>query len=284
MNPSSIATALVAAAAFLKKPITEVSTEAIKDAYTGVKSYLLRKFGPESPATKALEMATEKPESAARKSLLVEELEASGLDGDSELLRLVEQLKSRLGAGAPSVSAPVRVVGDRNIVQVAGRDLITTHKHVQKNIITPDEHHLSPEQAEAVRHMIGETARRFSDRGMPNFAAVHCLLQRRYAVHSYLLIPRDQFEDAINFLKQRRAIYRSRMRRSDPVAYRNDLFRLIFAAADKLEWSPSQVFEYVTKTLRASLPIASLKDLGPIQLKTVERSIKCEVSRRSEPN
>lgn len=285
MNPSSIATALVAAAALLKKPIAEVSAQAIQDSYHGVKNYLLRKFGAESPAAKALEMATDKPGSEARRLILTEEFASSDLKNDPQFASLFGQLQSDLKACNPVVPQIVRVVGDANHVQIAGRDLITTHKHVQRNIITPNERHLTVEQSSILRRVIGEVALRLgSAKNGPNYAAVHRLLQQRFAVHSYILIPRDQFDDAVSFLKERRAIYRSRMRRSDPAAYQNDLFRSIFFAADKLEWSPSQVCEYATKMLRIEEPIASLKELGPIQLKTVERLIKRELTRKSEPN
>lgn len=283
MDPSTIATTLLAAAAFLKKPIAEVSAQAIQDSYGGVKTYLLRKLGAESSAGKALEMATDKPESTARKSLLMEELESSDIGTDSQFASLIEQLRLHIEACAPAVCQPVRVVGNDNVVQIAGRDLITTRKHVQRNVITPDERHLSREQGESLRRMIGQAARRFTDNGAPNFAVVHCMLQRRYSVASYLLIPREQFDDALNFLIQRRAIYRSRARRSDLSVYRKDLFRSIFAAADKLEWNQSQVCEYAAKVLGTEKPIILLKELGPLQLKRVEGSIKREVARRKEP-
>lgn len=279
MNPSAIATVLLAAAAFLKKPVAEVSAQAIKDSYSGAKSYLLRKFGVESSAGKALELATDKPESNARKSLLVEELESSDVSTDSEFARLIEKLRLHLTACVPAVSQSVRVVGNDNHVQVAGRDLITTQRLVQRNVITPDERHLSSEQCDALRRVINEVARRLADEnGMPNYAAVHRFLQRRYAIQSYLLIPRDKFEDALSFLKQSRAILHSRSRRRDPVSYQNEFFRSIYSAAGKLGWSPSRVCEYAEEKLELRKPVASLRELGPFQLKTVADYIRREVA------
>lgn len=279
MNPSTIATVLLAAVAFLKKPVAEVSAQAIKDSYSAAKCYLFRKFGAESSAGKALDLAADKPESNARKSLLVEELESSDVSTDSEFARLIEQLRLHLTAFVPAVSHSVRVVGNDNHVQVAGRDLITTQRHVQRNVITPDERHLSPEQCDGLRRVINEVARRLADEnGMPNYAAVHRFLQRRYATHSYILIPREKFEDALSFLKQSRAILRTRSRRRNPVSYQNELFRSIYSAAGKLGWNPSRVCEYAAEKLELRKTIVSLKELGPFQLKTVADYIRREVA------
>lgn len=283
MNPSTIVATVVAAAAFLKKPIAEVSAQAIQDSYRGVKSYLIRKLGAESSAGKALEMATDKPESSARQSVLIEELESSDLNGDSELDQLVEQLRLHLAGCVPAISQQVHVRGNRNSVQVAGRDLVTTHKLVQRNVITPDERHLTSDQCDALRRILGEVARRLADeKGVPNYAAVHRFLQRRYSVPSYLLIPRDKFEDALLFLKQSRAALHSRSRRSAPLSYQNGFFRSIYSAADKLGWKPSRVCEYATETLGLRKAISSLKELGPFQLKTVADSIKRELAKGVE--
>jgi len=284
MNPSTIVATLVAAAAFLKKTITEVSARAIQDSYNGVKRYLRHKLGAESSAGKALEMATDKPDSIARKSVLIEELESSGLREDSELDQLVEQLRLRMSGRVPAVSQTVHVPGDRNNVQVAGRDIITTLKHIQRNVITPDERHLSHEQCDALRRILGEVARRLADeKGVPNYAAVHRFLQRRYSVPSYLLIPTEKFEDALLFLKRSRAALHSRSRRTAPVSYEKQLFRSIYSAAGKLKWNPSRVCGYAVEILGLRKSIASLKELGPFQLKTVAESIAHEVVKRSEP-
>ena len=105
--------------------------------------------------------------------------------------------------------------GSGNSVQVAGRDLIHTAKHIQRNTITPDERHLSVEQREQVQAVVSELAARLAGNdGAPNFAGAHRMLQRRFNVASYLLLPREKFAEALAFLKQQRAIHRSRLQRS----------------------------------------------------------------------
>src|SRR5690606_7783105 len=110
-------------------------------------------------------------------------------------------------------------------VQVVGHDLVVhTAKHVRRCMITPDERHISDEQREAVRRVITEVAERMAvGDGPPNYAAVHQMLRRRFNVASYALIPSAQYAEALSFLRQQRAIYRSRLRRRGSLGLRKRL-------------------------------------------------------------
>src|ERR1035438_2973199 len=139
MQTEAIFATLLAAAAFLKKPVQDLATDSLRDAYDATKTHLRKRFGETSEAAKMLDLATAKPESLLRKALLVEESASSGLDKDTILHRLIERL-SLLVPGSVQTDGPcVRVSGCGNSVQVAGRDLIHTMKHIQRNTITPDE-------------------------------------------------------------------------------------------------------------------------------------------------
>src|SRR5260221_11803078 len=95
MNPEAIITTLLSAAAFLKKPIQDVAAQSLKDVYETARYYLKKKFGEGSDGAKVLDLATEKPESAMRKAVLVEETTAAGLQTDADLVPLAEQLPAR---------------------------------------------------------------------------------------------------------------------------------------------------------------------------------------------
>src|SRR5664280_246509 len=197
MQTESIFSTLLAAAAFLKHAVQDAASQSVRDAYEAAKTYLRKKFSTNPDATRALELATEKPESLPRRALLVEESASRGLDRNPEPARLIETLAVLLPPPADMVSQNVRVTGQRNIVQVAGRDLIQTEKLVRRNTITPDERHLTVEQRERIREVAGELADRLAgDDGDANFAAVHRMLQRRFHVTSYLLIPRVRYDEA----------------------------------------------------------------------------------------
>lgn len=280
MQTEAIITILLSAAAFLKEPVRALASQSLKDVYATVKYYLRRKFGEGSNAAKALDFAIDKPASEARKAVLVEESASAGLEADGDLIGLMEKLAALLPDRDGLSRQNVCVVGQSNRVQVAGRDLVVnTTKHVQRRVITPDERHLSADQRERIRDVIAEVAERIAvGDGEPNFAAVHGMLQRRYAVVSYLLIPSGKFDDALGFLKQRRAIYRSRLSRRNPAAYAADFFRAIFAGAGELGWDRAQVYQFASDKLGLTKPLTSLKQLGPIQLKSVTSFIRAEIA------
>lgn len=108
------------------------------------------------------------------------------------------------------------------------------------------------------------------------------MLQRRFQVPSYLLIPRTRFDEALSFLRQQRAINRSPLRGRNPVAYQNDFYRAIFAGARELGWDGEQIYRLATDKLGLQTAVVSLKALGPVQLKNWLEPSKTRCG-RSEP-
>jgi hypothetical protein len=283
MQTEAIITTLLAAAAFLKHPLRDIAGQSLKDAYEAAKTYLRTKFVEGSEAAKALELATGKPESLIRKALLAEESASADLENDPEVAQLIERLAALLPDSLGIGWQNVRVSGRGNSVQVAGRDIIHTENHVQRNAITPDDRHISVEQRKKINVVIGELAARLaSEDGKPNFAAVHRMLQRRYNVASYLLILRERYDEALGFLRQRCAINRARLRSRNPVAYQNDFFRSIHARREKLGWDRLQLHVFAFAKLGLNKPIASLKELGPIQLKSLAEFMQRQAASAKE--
>ncbi len=276
MTTETIIATLLRAASCLKTPTQEVAAQSLKDAYGVAKDYLARKLRGHPDAADALEKAMAKPESTARAEVLHEEATAAALEDDTELARLIAALYARLPAG--EVYQSVRINGEGNRVHVAGRDLvIRTERHYRRNVITPDDRHLSPDQRESLRGVIREVAGRLADdQGRPNFAAVHRMLQRHFNVVSYSLIGHGDFETALAYLKQQRAIFRSRLRRRNPQAYSSDLFRVIFTRAGELGWGREQVYRFAEEKLQLRRRVTSLKGLGPNQLKSLADLLRIE--------
>lgn len=270
MNTESIISTVLSAAAFLQAPMRELASQSLRDVYEATKYYLRRKLGPHPEAVQALDLATEKPGSAARKALLVEESEAANLPVDSDLMRLVEKLAGLIPRGADVPRQKVSVEGTGNQVQVAGRDLIVAARHVSRNEITPDERHVAREQRTALLRVIHELAERMPTANRrANLAAVHRMLQRRYGVASYLLIPRERYADALQFLQRQRVIRRGGLARTNPAAFSRDLFRSIYARAGELGWSRIAVYSFAQTELGLGRPVTSLKQLAPAQLRVL---------------
>lgn len=275
MNTEAIIATLLSAAAFLKKPIQDATAQTVKEIFDTARYYMRKKFGAGSDGAKVLDLAIEKPESVMRKGMLVEESAAAGLNSDSELMRLVEDL-ARLMPPADEGRQNVNVNGNGNRVQVAGRDFVVhAAKHVSRSIITPDERHVTTEQRERLREVIGEVAKRLAvgDAG-PNYAAVHRMIQRRFNVASYALIGREQFDGALSYLKQQRAIFRSRLHRRDPAGYDRDFYRAIFSLAGELGLNRTEVYRFAAEKLKLKNTPTSLRQLGSIQLRSLTEHLR----------
>jgi hypothetical protein len=270
MQTEAIITNLLDAARFLNQPIRDVAGQTVKDAYEAAKSCLRKILGIDSDGAKALNLATERPESVARREVLVEEADSAGVARDADLRQLIEELAALLPESAGVFRQQVRVEGRGNQVQVAGRDIVTTERLVHRNAITPDARHITPEEKRQLGSVISELAYRLAGpAGRPRYSAVHAMLQRRFGVSSYLLITRERFDDALAFLKQQRAIHRSRLRRRNPAAYRNDYLRLINARCCELGWDKPRLHQFASEKLGLSRPVNSLTGLGPNQLKSL---------------
>lgn len=103
MDPVTLAV-IAAIAAGLAKGAGDVAESALVDAYRGLKQLLVRKFGRGSDVVKAIDGAEARPESEARKSVLHEEVEASGAGSDPEIIAAAERLLQHLGGQTGGVN------------------------------------------------------------------------------------------------------------------------------------------------------------------------------------
>lgn len=270
MNTETIIATLLAAAAALKEPAVSVASQALKDLYAATKYYLRRKFHSLPDAAKALEFAVEKPTSVPRKAALLEETEGAALDQDEELVGLIQRLRAMLPAMPDARRVAVTVEGTRNQVNVAGGDLTVTSRVVRRNVITPDDRHLAREQRSRLRTLIHDLAARLvGTASQPNLPAVHAMLQRRFDVPSYLLIPRERYPEALAYIQHELVIRRSILRRRDPGKFRQELFRSIYARTGELGWSREKLYRFATERLALRSSITSLKQLTPDQLRSL---------------
>jgi hypothetical protein len=270
MQTETVVSTLLAAAAWLKEPAHAIASQGLRDLYAAAKYYLKRKFVGSRQASAALESALEKPASLGRKTVLIEEAEPFDLPADPEIEKLTEQIAALLPMTSTAVSQNWRVEGTGNHVKFAGRDMIVTERHVQRNAITPDDRHLAREQRSKLLPALHELADRLGGPdGRPNLAAAHRMLQQHFDVPSYLLIPRERYGEALAFLRQQRAIRRGVLRRRNPRAFAQDRCRAVFSRATELGWSRQQVYDFAREWLNLKRSVRSLKELGPTQLETL---------------
>ena len=88
-----ITTAIVAA---VGAGLAKVAETAILDAYNGVKSAIVKRFGADSKLEKAVKNVEDDPESAGYKMNLDEQLAKTGANKDPDILKAVKQLLDAL--------------------------------------------------------------------------------------------------------------------------------------------------------------------------------------------
>jgi hypothetical protein len=112
MDP--ITTAILAGIAKLAEP-------AIKDAYEGLKAIIERKFGSHHEVVQAVGSLEKKPDSVGRREMLKEEIAASGLGADAEILAAARSLLDTLNKqpGGQEIVQQI-VTGSQNIFSGTG--------------------------------------------------------------------------------------------------------------------------------------------------------------------
>ena len=110
MDP--ITTAIIAA---LPALAADVVSSAVKDAYSGLKALIGRKFGATSPVAKSVEDLEANPTSKGRAIVLSEQVEESRATSDTEIMaavtKLVEALAKNQAAGTSSVRIKATMSG-----------------------------------------------------------------------------------------------------------------------------------------------------------------------------
>jgi hypothetical protein len=113
MEPISLIIAALAAGAIAG--VKDTAGQAVKDAYTGLKTLIRRRFAGNQEAQASLDQAERQPESG--QALLAQHLQAAGAGGDEELIRAAQALLEQADpAGARAGKYNVRITGGKGIV------------------------------------------------------------------------------------------------------------------------------------------------------------------------
>ena len=93
-----ISTAIIAAlVAGVGAGVKDTASKTIGDAYEGLKSLLRKRFGQGSRVVDAVEALEAQPDSAGRREVVREEVEASGAADDAELITVAMDLLEQIG-------------------------------------------------------------------------------------------------------------------------------------------------------------------------------------------
>jgi hypothetical protein len=122
-----VSAALIAAAvAGATGGLTDVSKTALTDTYSALKAAIQKRFGQQHGLVKAVEALEAKPTSAGRQTTLVEEVTDAGVDQDTELVTLAEQICQLLKDQVKTNPAVQQIItGNYNATSVHGDANVT---------------------------------------------------------------------------------------------------------------------------------------------------------------
>lgn len=191
--------------------------------------------------------------------------------------------KKRLKADGPQPGVFInqKVGKAQNVIAATGNVNIAT-KHVTRPEFTPDERHLSPEQAVRIQTLVKGLAEMDVAAGKSeakSFQSWWSYLKNTFKVTTYKEIPRERFDEAVSLLQQAKARNLPAIRRKDNELWRRKLYASIFAIAKKeLGWSDEDIHTF--SSLKLGKAVSSLKDVGERDLTKIARLIRAEARKK----
>jgi hypothetical protein len=167
-------------------------------------------------------------------------------------------------------------------VLAAGRDINYTAKHVTKNEFTPDERHITSEQAVKIKKLIDELVDMDASAGKDtgrSYGMWWRMFNNEFKIPTYRELPRESFDEAMLFLRQAKARNLPKIRRKDNELWRQKHYGTIFGIAKKaMGWTEDDVHQFASTKLGKR--VVSLSDLGEQDLARLARWIRAESKKK----
>ena len=163
----------------------------------------------------------------------------------------------------------------------AGRDVNYVGRQIHRISFTPDERHITPEQAAKIKSLIDELAEMDVAAGVDqgkSYQKWWKLFNNSSKINTYRELPRGQFEEAASFLRQAKARNLPKIRRKDNELWRRQQYKTIYGCAKVLGWSKDDIHAFATQ--RLGKPVQSLADLGEQNLARLARLVRAEAKQR----
>lgn len=187
-------------------------------------------------------------------------------DKKAKVISILKGAKpSNTAASAPSMT----INGNGNIQ--AGRDVHINKREVVRPEVKPGPEHITEEQAFILSELVKEAVERDTASGKKDtgkaFAAWWNKLKKRFKVALYRMLPRDQGDEAISWMKQQVAFLRPKLRRTDNDAWRKTRYATIHACLKALgkdkPWFYDLVYEKLGKKIKSTTELGE-QDLDKI--------------------
>lgn len=152
------------------------------------------------------------------------------------------------------------IIGNNNI-QVAG-DVKTDRIIYKTEVVYDKDLYITDEQAKNIRDFIVKIAQEKSSPN--NYASAYNSFYNKFGVTKYTILPKEKYEEAIEWLKKQIAMNRNGLRKKDPEQWRKDMYKSIHTRANELK---IDIHSYATKVLQLKEPNNSLTELSDTRLK-----------------
>jgi len=166
------------------------------------------------------------------------------------------------------------VTGNGNLV--AGRDIVQNinKKTTVRTEFTPGPEHITSAMAKEIKDLVDDLVERGVASGGDQkklYTEWWSKIKKRFNVPTYHAIPALLGESAIGWLKQQKAISRTKIRRTDNTSWRNEHYAGIKARCRDLEISKGKLLYIVEE--RLGKKVLSLTKLGDTDLKKLYQII-----------
>ncbi len=169
-----------------------------------------------------------------------------------------------------------------NNVQVGGNfygNVIQTNKVINRTeVIHNSEEHITPQQQYEIKALIDKLVDMLSSANKDNVPRLYsrewATFKKQFKVPSYKVLPKEDYEKAIKWLKKRTAYLGApKQRKNNPVDWRKGRYTAINTRASKLGMSREQRLMYATEVLGLKSNLQSLKDLSDTRLNKLYNKI-----------
>ncbi|GEM_PF-481221 len=168
----------------------------------------------------------------------------------------------------------------RHIQQIGQNygSIITTAKVQQVTEVVYDkEAHITDEQAKQIKDKVEEIVGIYDSAGKFRtsadksrfFATTWNGIKNRFNVTKYNLLPKDKFEECMQWLQSQIASkHRPILRKHNNQAWKNSMYSSIYAKS-RSDWNMDKenLYDFAFNKLKLKAPISSLKDLSDVNLK-----------------
>ncbi len=203
----------------------------------------------------------------------------------AEIVKLLDKTDK---TNTNSISIKDNIIGDNN-TQIKTDKLIVTQKVVNKRQSPPrDETNITEEQSFIIKQLIDEivdaiyNSRKTKKDKKYIYPEVWKFFKAKFKITEYKKLNINDFDKAVNYLKQQRAMYTGRPKfakeRNDK--YRKDMYSAIHALINELEWSNDKYREY----LYNNYGVLSSKELDDTKLKNFKGRLQSQAQYRRNKN